>query len=230
MKIKKIIAALAAAAAAVSMTAVTAFAETVQLDMDYAGTWGAGATISKADLEAIDGDVKITIKVDLVEHTTEKQYLAAPVDFDNKAWPKFLHDAGCTTAGAIAKEDGYLVFNENNKTAEFVVPADYIAGLGDSGIGFQVCDVIVKSAEIEAGSAEGDFTIVKGDDVFKYCDGELDITPEAAAAPAETAAADTAPVSDGGSASPTTGNASSAIMISVISVAGIAAIASKKRK
>lgn len=230
MKIKKIIAALAAAAAAVSMTAVTAFAETVQLDMDYAGTWSAGATISKADLEAIGGDVKITIKVDLVEHTTEKQYLAAPVDFDNKAWPKFLHDAGCTTAGAIAKEDGYLVFNENNKTVEFVVPADYIAGLGDSGIGFQVCDVIVKSAEIEAGSAEGDFTIVKGDDVIKYCNGELDITPEAAAAPAETAAADTAPVSDGGSASPTTGNASSTVMISVISVAGIAAIASKKRK
>lgn len=103
-----------------------------------------------------------------------------------------------------------------------MVPADYIAGLGDSGIGFQVCDVIVKSAEIEAGSAEGDFTIVKGDDVFKYCDGELDITPEAAA--------DTAPVSDGGSVSPTTGNASSAVMLSVMSVAGIAAIASKKRK
>lgn len=85
MKIKKIIAALAAVAATVSMTAVTAFAQTIQLDMDYAGTWSAGATISKADLEAIGGDVKITIKVDLVEHTTEKQYLAAPVDFDNKA-------------------------------------------------------------------------------------------------------------------------------------------------
>lgn len=64
--------------------------------------------------------------------------------------------------------------------------------------------------------------IVKGDDVIKYCNGEPDITPEAAA--------DTAPVSDSGSASPTTGNASSAIMISVISAAGIAAIASKKRK
>lgn len=66
--------------------------------------------------------------------------------------------------------------------------------------------------------------------VIKYCTGELDITPEAAAVPAETAADETAPVSDGGSASPTTGNASSAVMLSIMSVARIAAIVSKKRK
>lgn len=226
MKIKKIIAALAAAAVSVSMTAVAAFAQTIDLDMDYAGNWSAGATIPKADLEAIGGDVKITIQVELVDHTTEKQYLAAPVDYDNKAWPKFLHDAGCTTSGAIAKEDGFLVFNKDNTTAEFVVPADYIAGLGDSGIGFQVCDVIVRSAEIEAGSAEGAFTIVKGDDVIKYCNGELDITPEAA--PAETA--DAEPASDSSTVLPKTGNVSAVIFIPVMLTAGVAAIASKKRK
>ena len=53
------------------------------------------------------------------------------------------------------------------------------------------------------------------------------------AAPAETeapAAAETAPAADSNTQSATTGNASAAVMISVMAVAGIAAVASRKRK
>ena len=53
------------------------------------------------------------------------------------------------------------------------------------------------------------------------------------AAPAETeapAAAETAPAADSNTQSATTGNASAAVMISVMAVAGIAAAASRKRK
>ena len=53
------------------------------------------------------------------------------------------------------------------------------------------------------------------------------------AAPAETeapAAAETAPAADSNTQSATTGNATAAVMISVMAVAGIAAAASRKRK
>lgn len=52
----------------------------------------------------------------------------------------------------------------------------------------------------------------------------------AAAAPAEEAPAETAPAADSNTQSATTGNASAAVMISVMAAAGIAAAASRKRK
>lgn len=73
MNFKKIVSAIAAAAISVSALAFTAFAETtIQLDSDYAGNWGAGAYIPKEELEAIGGDVKVTLKVETIEPTNEK--------------------------------------------------------------------------------------------------------------------------------------------------------------
>ena len=63
MNFKKLVASVAAGATALSMTAISAFAQTIELDSEYPGAWGASTCISKADLQAIGGDVKITLTV-----------------------------------------------------------------------------------------------------------------------------------------------------------------------
>lgn len=132
MNIKKAVSAFAAAMAAVTMFSVSAFAETtIRLDSEYAGNWGAGAYIPQDELEAIDGDVKVTLDVE---------------------------------------------------TVEFVVPAYVIEGLtdkdGECGIGFQVCNVIVKSATLEAGEPEKAARIIDNDNVIPYCFGEYEMPAE----------------------------------------------------
>ena len=64
MNMKKLMAAFTAAAMAVTMSAVSAFAATVTLDDGYVGSWGAGACIPKTELEAIGGDVKVTLDIE----------------------------------------------------------------------------------------------------------------------------------------------------------------------
>lgn len=225
MNLKKIAAAFAAAAIAVTISAASVFAETtIQLDNDYAGNWGAGAYIPKDDLEAVGGDVKITLKVETITPTNEKQFLVTPMDYSAPGWPRITNK--CTSDTGISKSDQFIVLVEGEKSVEFVVPADVIAGLtdkdGECGIGFQVCNVIVKSATLEAGTPEAEFRIIDDDNVIPYCFGEYEM-PEETEAPA-------ADVSDGETTSPTTGNTSSAVMISVASIAAIAAVMSRKRK
>ena len=67
MNVKKILCSLAAAAAAVSMTAVNVFAATVTLDSEYPGNWKAGKCIPKSELEALGGDVKVVLEVEIKE-------------------------------------------------------------------------------------------------------------------------------------------------------------------
>ena len=74
------------------------------------------------------------------------------------------------------------VLVEGEKTVEFVVPADVIEGLtdkdGECGIGFQVCNVIVKSAALEAGEPEKAARIKDNDNVIPYCFGEYEMPAE----------------------------------------------------
>ncbi len=159
------------------------------------------------------------------------------------------------------ESDGNFVLADGQTSVEFIIPADVISTLNDGGLGFMVCNVIVKSAEITKADApqgaiklltaeEGEQVTVgtygaepaeetaaapeettaapvEADDEAAADDADKDEAPaEEAAAPAETEpAADTAVTT-----SAATGNVSAAAMISVLAVAGVAAIAAKKRK
>lgn len=193
MNMKKLMAAFTAAAMAVTMSAVSAFAATVTLDDGYVGSWGAGACIPKTELEAIGGDVKVTLDIETRNlANTADQFLLAPMDYDN-SWTRVTDQL--TSDTMVAKADGFIVVKEGETSVEFVITADTISTLGDSGLGFQVQNVIVKSANLEAGSPEGAYTIIDEDKVYDYCfgTGEDAAADEAAteeeAAPAEDEAA-----------------------------------------
>ncbi|WP_432650318.1 hypothetical protein [Huintestinicola sp.] len=229
MNIKKAVSALAAAVVAVTMSAVSVFAETtIQLDSDYAGNWGAGAYIPKDELDAIGGDVKITLKVETVEPGNEKQFLVTPMDYSAPGWPRITNK--CTGDNIIAKEDQFIVLVQGEDTVEFVVPEDVIAGLtdkdGECGIGFQVCNVIVKSAKLEAGESQKANRIIDDDNVIPYCFGEYEMPEEAA----EPAAEETAAAEEAETTSPKTGNTSAAVLVCITALAGTAALAASKRK
>ena len=175
MNMKKLMAAFTAAAMAVTMSAVSAFAATVTLDDGYVGSWGVGACIPKTELEAIGGDVKVTLDIETKNlANTADQFLLAPVDYDN-SWTRVTDQL--TSDTMVAKADGFIVVKENQTSVEFVITADTISTLGDSGLGFQVQNVIVKSANLEAGAPEAAYTIIDEDKIYDYCFG----TDEAAA-------------------------------------------------
>lgn len=147
MNMKKLMAAFTAAAMAVTMSAVSAFAATVTLDDGYVGSWGVGACIPKTELEAIGGDVKVTLDIETKNlANTADQFLLAPMDYDN-SWTRVTDQL--TSDTMVAKADGFIVVKENQTSVEFVITADTISTLGDSGLGFQVQNVIVKSANLE---------------------------------------------------------------------------------
>lgn len=192
MKIKKMLAGFVAAAMAVTTMAVSAFASTVTLDSEYVGSWGAGLCIPKTELEAIGSDVKVTLDIETRNlANTADQFLLAPMDYDN-SWTRVTDQL--TSDTMVAKADGFVVVKEGQTSVEFVITADTIASLGDSGLGFQVQNVIVKSANLEAGSPEGAYTIIEEADVKDYCFTPAEDT--AAAEETEEAAEETEAVEE----------------------------------
>ena len=233
MKLKKIVAAVAAAAVAVSMMAVSAFAATVEIDSEYPGSWtSSGKGIKKADLEAVGGDVKIVLTVETRNlANTADQFLVNPIDYDN-GWVSQTVDH-ITSDTITAKTDGWICVRESDTTLEFVLAQDAIAALGDDGLCFSVQNVIVKSADYSlADGPQGALNLVDDAAGKAYCFSSADD----AAAPAEEAAADTAaetteaPAADATTTAAATGNTAAAVIVSVMAVAGVAAVASRKRK
>ena len=72
------------------------------------------------------------------------------------------------------------------------------------------------------GTPEAQYRIIDEDNVIPYCFGEYEMPDETAAPAADTTASETT--------SPTTGNTSTAVIISFAAVAGAAALLSGKRK
>ena len=257
MNFKKIIAAAAAGAMALTMTAISAFATTVEIDAEYPGAWtSSGAGIKKADLEAVGGDVKVVLDVETYNpYGLADQFLVNVIDYDN-GWKSQVLEY-LTSDTIVAKTDGWICVQED---------AAAIPDLGDDGITFSVQNVVVKSADYSlADSKEGDLTLVDDAAGKEYCftsvndnaasddaaaeedtaadetaDGEtvinasdedtafaVDAADDAAVeetttdAPAADDAAVTAPAA--------TGNASVAVIVSVMAIAGAAAIASKRK-
>lgn len=263
MNVKKILCSLAAAAVAVSMTAVNVFAATVTLDSEYPGLWKAGKCIPKADLEALGGDVRIVLDIEVKEpRIGEHLHHLRPIDHDTSNWGGFTDKLRSDTA--MANADGNFIIADGQTSMEFIIPADVISSLADGGLGFMVANVMVKSAEItKADASQSAVKIITTEEAEKLTVGEYGAEPaEDEAAPAETEAApaeddadeapavteapvpaetaapavteapaaETAPAPAVTTTSPATGNVSAAVMVSVMAVAGAAAIASKKRK
>ncbi|MCM1329379.1 MAG: hypothetical protein NC253_08040 [Ruminococcus sp.] len=232
MKIKKIVAAIAAAAMAVSMVAVNAFASTVTLDSEYKGGWAQTSSIPKSEFAAIGGDVKVVLTIETVEPLAgEHNHLLKPINAE-ASWDGITKSLKSDTG--ISKDDTFIVIADGQTSLEFVVPeavwsswtgwADEDGNPDDSTatLSFQANDVIVKSAELTpADTAQGDFMYIPEADATSVMNGTL--TRDAAPA-AST------PAADSNTASATTGNVPAAVMVSVMAVAGAAAVASKKRK
>lgn len=233
MNLKKICAAAAAGAAALTITAVGAFAETVEIDTENPGAWSSsGKGITKEQLEAVGGDIKIVLTVETQDpYGLADQFLVNPIDYDN-GW-KSQTDF-CTSDTAIAKTDGWICVPRDSTTVEFVLSADAVANLGDSGLCFSNSNVLVKSADYELGEPQAEITRLSDADGKAYCMGEYEVEGAAEEAPAEETtdapAEETAdaPASDDVSDSAATGNTSAAAIVTVMAIAAAAAVASKK--
>lgn len=249
MKLKRIIAAMAAAAVAVSTLAVSAFAATVTLNSEYTGGWSQSALIPKSEFEAIGGDVKVVLEVERHDPLVgDGNYLLKAMNAA-ESWDEITSQF--TSDTAIRKGDGFIVVGKDVTSVEFVVPEatwqsfhgyinDGVEDETSSGLSFQVNDVIIKSAELSAGSAEGEFTVVDeamSAEIMKNGVSALGETADEAAADdtaadtTDDAAAADAPAADTAATTATaTGNTSAAVIVSVMAVAGAAAIVAKKRK
>ena len=218
--VKKILCSLAAAAVAVSMTAVNVFAATVTLDSEYPGNWKAGKCIPKSELEALGGDVKVVLEVEIKEPIVgEHLHHLRPIDHDTD-WVGFTSDLQSDTA--FTNDDGNFILADGQTSVEFIIPADVISTLADGGLGFMVCNVIVKSADIsKADAPQSAIRLITSEEAEQVTVGEYAaVSDETEAASAETVTVTT---------SPATGNNSAAVA-AVMVVAGAAAVAAKKRK
>ncbi len=249
MNFKKIIASVAAAAVAVSTLAVSAFAATVTLNSEYTGGWSQSALIPKSEFEAIGGDVKVVLEVERHDPLVgDGNYLLKAMNAA-ESWDEITSQF--TSDTAIRKGDGFIVVGKDVTSVEFVVPEatwqsfhgyinDGVEDETSSGLSFQVNDVIIKSAELSAGSAEGEFTVVDeamSAEIMKNGVSALGETADEAAADdtaadtTDDAAAADAPAADTAATTATaTGNTSAAVIVAVMAAAGAAAIAAKKRK
>ncbi|MBQ4486469.1 MAG: hypothetical protein II936_05640 [Oscillospiraceae bacterium] len=258
MKMKKIIAGAAAAALAVSMTAFSVSAETIAIDSEYPGDWtSTGIGITKEALQAVGGDVKITLDVELYDpYGLADQYLVCPIDYDN-GWlsQSKMEDCHITTDTLTIKSDGWICVNKNDTQLEFVLDADAIDAMGDTGLTFSVKSVVVKQCTYELGEKEGEPNWVDDKGGKEYCFADLDaaapVEEEAApeeteaaveeteapaeeeAAPAETEAApaetEAAPAAAEETTPAATGNAVPSVIVTVMGLAAAAMVAARRR-
>ncbi|MGN0665298.1 MAG: hypothetical protein ACI4KF_02095 [Huintestinicola sp.] len=187
MNLKKIVAAVAAAAMALTMSAVNVFAATVTLDSEYTGAWTASSAIPKADLEAIGGDVKITLNVTPKKLMVKDQIVLKPITVGD-SW--IAVEEGLTSDTECRKPDGFIVIKQSATTVSFVMSSAAVASLTDNGLCFQVYNVTINSAELSAGTPEGDFKLIEDKVSKDYSSEKATYEELMGIAPAEEAAAE----------------------------------------
>ncbi|MBQ8979554.1 MAG: hypothetical protein IJ080_07345 [Oscillospiraceae bacterium] len=262
MNFKKITAAVAAAALTASMCAVSAAAETVTLGTaeEYPGDWSnMGFGITKEQLKAVGGDVKITMHVEIYDKFgLADQYLINPVDYDN-GWISqsseefnYLHPGTFTADDLTVKSDGWICVNKDDTELTFVYAADAIDALGDTGLCFSLKSCMVTSVDFEKADAKMADIAYTTDALGKeYCfaDKEAAPTEEAPAeeaveeAPAEEAApaveeapaeeapavVEAAPAVVEATANTPTGNTSTVAVLAVMAAAAVVGAVSRKK-
>ncbi len=174
MNFKRIVSAVCAGAMALALCATSAFAATVDIDTENPGTWSSsGRGITKAELESVGGDVRIVLEIETQnKYGLADQLLLNPIDYDN-GW-KSQTDY-CTSDTAVAKEDGWFCIPEGSTTCEFVLSQEAIADLGDSGLCFSNCNVLIKSATYELGTKQAEMVRLNDADGKAYCFGNYTI-------------------------------------------------------
>lgn len=200
MKLKKMLAGFVAAAMTVATMAVSAFATNVAMDAEYPGAWGCSAAIPKADLEAIGGDVKVTLNV-TPKVLVKDQAVLKPITVGD-SW--IAVETGLTSNTEVRKPDGFIVIKKSATTVSFVIDTNAIASLTDNGLQFQVYNVTINSADLEAGSPEADFRPIDDKFAKDYTNEDKtyeELYPDSAAAeeteaPAEEAAEEEAPAEE----------------------------------
>lgn len=217
MKIRKILAAAAAAAVALSAMAMNVFA-----DDSYNAKLGFADTAWAVQ----DWESSVTVTGD-GQYTLESTAVAGAADFG-----VFVIDiegmfAGAPEATAVLDKveiDGSeLSFDAAKiKYGDIEEKGNYRIEIYNQ-YGDTKNDSPVNQATAVGSSLKLTFTV-------SGLGGEAAPSEEAPAETEAPAAAETAPAADSNTQSATTGNASAAVMISVMAVAGIAAAASRKRK
>lgn len=178
MNFKKLTAAFAAGAMALAMSAVSVSAATVQLDSEYPGSWAASAAIPYEEFAAIGGDVKVTLTLETRNlANTADQFLIKPI---NVADTWIDYSIYCTSNTVVAKADGFFCIPEDSTSCEFVISAEGVENMTDTGIIFQVQNVTVKSAELEAGAPEAEFPRLSDAEGKDWCFGRLAEDPRSA--------------------------------------------------
>lgn len=252
MKLKKIIAGIAAAAVAVSMTAVNAFAAITNANApDDSGIYFYEFNPSQYDLTAVYG-FKAQLSGDYIGETG----CGGAMVFNSASHNWNQHEWGNEGSGkeVTTTEDGVLTlllsspaFTADDQWAQCAIQqfwggdfaVDSITLLDKSGNALTPGGTVAPAAP-EAAPADDE--VVDGDEAEASDDGVVAISEtegepveeNAAPAPAVTEAATVAETTAAPAATtttaPTTGNVSAAVMLSVMAVAGVAAVASKKRK
>lgn len=250
MKLKKIIAGIAAAAVAVSMTAVNAFAAITNANAeDGGGNYVLDAKAAGYDLSAIYG-FRAQLSGDYIGDTGCGG--AMVFNSENGGWDQ--HEWGNDGANKeiTTTEDGVITllktspaFTASEGWAQCVIAqywggnfaVDSITLLDKNGNALSP-NAAPAVTEAAADVVDGDEAEASDDGVVAISETEGEAVEEnAAPAPAETEAAPAVTVAETTAApaaatttAPTTGNVPAAVMLSVMAVAGVAAVVSKKRK
>ncbi len=128
-------------------------AKIIQLDSEYPGTWQNSSEIPKEELEAFNGDVRVTlmietIRADEVEDTQEYwvQIIALKSPGGEKVHikPDYIAPASWSTDGSTYSFGEYAVPDKFT----FIITADEIDKI-DKGLYFVGSNIIVKSAALE---------------------------------------------------------------------------------
>lgn len=224
MKLKKVLAAVAATAVALSTMAVSAFAADIWTGSNPLGTDWNGENALKIE-GSLFADMKGGDTVEISYTTDEDSGCCLKIVENTNGWPTLDSPEGMDPEwSTIAVESGSTSYS-------FVISAEDAARIQNSGMIVQGVGVTITKVAVDgAGSAEAEAPAEPEasaePDEEATDEAEASAEPEAPAAPAETEAS----AAGGESTAPATGNVPAAVMVSVMAAAGVAAVASKKRK
>ncbi len=214
MKLRRILATTAAAAiatAAMSVAASAADAVTITNEDPFTSDWSADGTVDFANFEAFEGDVLVTVELATIINDEHQDWWSlAPADCNG--WGKLTVDT-LGNESYFQQSDGFIVLSDSTLTSiQFVLDQDDIASMEATmtptedggwygGMLFQIAGVDVKSVTLE------DY-VPASDDAAGSTDG--------------------ATGEDKNSAD--TGVEGVAVAAGAVALAGVAVIASRKRK
>jgi hypothetical protein len=140
----------------------------VVLDIDYPGNWGYSSAVPKEDLLAIGGDVKVIVTYMIHDTGGADQFIIAPT-----MEPEVRITDRLTSNTAVAKDDGWIACHQDATKVEFVISADVISELSDTGLFFQVFNTVVRSVQLLPGEPEAEILLFSDREIKAYTTGGI---------------------------------------------------------